>query len=1700
MYIKDTISDKIFNPNTQLYDQKASKSSKGYSILKSVYSEYKAKGLLNENFPVKTLRELVLNAQSLDKILEQEIFGKYVDMSIFAALKKFETDIINFEKSVKAWGGKNLDRKTGLSLGNSTDEESKVFYPLKENKNSLDLVTGDTKNGALEQLIVSYTTKLSESNLLASNILNKTSSVFSKGSMKLNTKIQKIGDYYKTTDNGAVYVGINLLVNDIRDVNKSFNEQKEKLETDVESKMNEIVKDPSKGIGFEPTVRNIFAVILANTDTYIRLHKDVHQRAIDVGNERKKIIKSFTDETPGEPIYPWPEIKKNADKSKQKVIAYPGETSLKDKLKSYDSKLWPEVEFVENFVSVATQKDDPSSEESNSGVNFIFETDLDKTKIGSINTLLSLSKIIPYVDKTQAGFLYEMWERSFNTLMFESYNNEIIKRLANIEYESIQESIKEDQDLIKLLIKKSRSLSDLKNVLKEIAPIQKYLYYEDQLPSTQYIQELIENPYNIEQYEPKPQSTKLNDDYDRLSKELENFSVENYRQHMFPFNATNYLKYVNDPQFTKKENRYNFNNYFSVNLSQGFISGIIDPNLWVNGNYFKQNIFGRGLTIDDTFINILNTPYFHNQLYSDFKSNTNITGKYAGSAYLLLNSLPFVDLETKFDHTLSNGKKIENLTVSHVFRELSASHYIPYHLMLKWGSIYHRYKKYIKEGIDILGEHIPTQRTGFIDSSNNVIPVDADLLFNNYGTETFSISGYSVNNTSKDVGIYPFYQSVYSQIVNGYNHYEVLSGATSYTGNTVNGSIIHNIRFGTLNELRYWTVLTDNEKFGTDKSYTLLPCDGGNEYIDLKNTPNLMNNADTLDRGKQIYYRTIWSDNDYINNDFSGKTFSSYSEYQRGFVGSGATTDDRFEMTKNYRKIYDLIATFSPKILDEFESMFLEFSSAKTQQNLQIIDFNRVQYYKFQDLLKAISNIEKKSDDSNLTLSELFTELRNRQNLKLEYITKKILSNDNLIKLTIGNSKEYDTHVLHGFTKISNTGRFVTGDFTTSQLNTQTQNLIKLYVGENPESLLATNLYENFFLTNNIEVNEQNILTFRPLIYLYSGFVNKKIEELGSYTPTNDDFINYLKTNIFEKNYNDNPFDSKGFNQKIDLYFSTLTNNFKKLREKREEDLTILGGYNNDPLKIELYNTFKSFNDKWIAGNSIGQRVLLDEFLFLDRANRDIGDRYYFNLDRIAQLDDKKNKKQSLYGLISILLDKTGFDMRPLPAYVNFYGTNFSSKPKLTPSKKVAENIFGTFLDVDYQESSPKIIIQYIGNTSKRPDMSSEKYNFTDDSFNIANTNNNPILITTPEVFRIGELSKSNKAVAFEISFGDQNQSIFKTIQLDQQSIKNTSESFAVLENLGRSESGAGAYNVDVSLYDYYKTASYSCSVTCMGNVMIQPTMFFYLKNVPMFRGTYWITEVSHNIKNNNIVTSFKGTRIPYTNLPDPKDSFLSSYRVFFDKLMKKAVSRVDANSKTNTSTTKNITVDGINYSVDIIKQLPNENFVSASSLTSYGIPFNGFNNERYIQMVNHDGKDWLRAAVVMMGGSNYSISPNTHMSLIDKLSETTPFTIIKPKELLWKDIQNSGQLFYSSKFKLGGAVTANSILQLKTLFYNPQTKGPIYTLESDFQLDEDAGPRRFKGPIDVGPTGIYGIAMSKELMKELNIDKEGDIIYFRLE
>ena len=1833
MFLKESTKPAEFNESTGKSIQKVFKSSKGYAILNSVYAEMKRKKLIPQNFPVKTVREIGAIAETLDKILEQSIFNDVIDMRVLAGLQDYDKYLTNFEKEIKNWASTHLnktlyeDTPTGKD---SNGENTYVRYYGLSDKNKSDdkNIKGKENYKTLEGLITLYSNSLKESAQYNNNLQKKSDKSINVNISFLSKNISNIGNYYKLNDKKEYVVAIDKLVQDFGEIRGTFFEQKQKIEKEVERQMNEVVKSPTLGIGFEPTVRNLFAVLLANAEVYVRLLKEVHQDAFNVANDRKNKLKGFDDESIGASIYPWPEIKRTLPTDKKKVIAYPGEPELREKLKSNDPLLWPEVAFVEEFIAVATNKSDPNTEKEGgvNNISYIFESDLDDSKINQISSFFEVSNVIPYSDRSLVSFLYELHERAKFMTLVDSFSTNTIKELVNIEFDTIKEVISEEPDLIDILNTSIKTPDDLKKYMTALSPFERTPYYKDSIATQPYIKDLMDTPFNIKQYDnsitKKPKNENL---YSKINEELLNYTPEPYRKNIYPFNSPTYTTYLDKPY---SDNDLKFKGVLQVRQDKGHITTPVGTYSWVKDIYRNNdknsNLFTQEISLTEHSENILNTPYFHKQLYSDF-TKTNPYSKYVGSAYLLINSLPFVELTDKIGFVDVDSKQITKdskilplVRVSSLFKEVASTQYVPYHLIVKWGSLYHRYKKKILENVDILD--------GFLDTIGTTTNINASLFFNSGRTDpSFSPFPSSINvppnvlltptgatfSGGIDVGIHPYYDAIYHQVVNGYNHYEVLStppiqfttsntfnvtnngtgnyiinGSSNPTLNltegqtyrfivdavghpfwikttqttgtddlywdgitnngtdkgtitfvvpytipptiyyncqyhssmkgtisiidtptpiaTVNTSYYNNVINGAIktrgklkNGLRYWTSFVDNSKFNpTDLRYTTLPCDGDNKNSNLGNFIIDTFDTDSFDRGNQIYYSTVWQDK-YINGDYSGRTFFKHNEYNKNIY-------DEYSVDGYSKKVIDLIGTFSPAILDQFEEIFLEFATEKLNEEVPYKKFSKVKYDNFQDLLKGIVSVKKETTDEGKTFEEIVSLIKDRQSENKIKITDEILDYSNLLEIKLGNPKELDPYIIEGFVDISgNSLKYE--KYNSSQSNNV--KYIELYIGED-----ISGHYLDFFIKNNIELSEENVLKFRPLILIYAGY-----RQSGG-SDVKKTFQDYISTTIL----NGLPFTfvpgtggigglplaipaTPGANARYQLFISLLIAKFGQLKNKEQtQSIDFVDGYNNRNLKIELYNFFKSFNDKWSSGNSIGQRLLMEEFLFLDKANKDIGDKAYLNLDRFVSIIDPKNDKASLYSSISMLIQGSGFDMRTLPAYVNFYGNGLTTRSKITPSHKVANNLFGTFLEVDYQESSPKTVVQFVGPSSKHPSDMNKNYKFSDDSFNISNVNNNPLIVTLPQIFDTENLSKSNKVVAFEVSFGDQNQSMFKGVSLDQSTIKNTSESFVVLENLARSESGAGTYNVDIGLFDYYRQASYSCEVTCMGNVMIQPTMFFYLKNIPMFRGSYWITEVSHNIRNNSITTTFKGSRIPQTSLPDPEDSFVSSYKSLFDKLLTKAKSTTESTTSGKVSTEQTLVIPGRgNFTIDTgTVKISGEEQIKQVGITSFGVPYNGFNGEKYIQKVNYKGGEWFRAVVARMGSEIYPIANDVNMSIVSRFGKQTVTDKDGKGGLTWGELKNYSktQNFYSTKFILQNNISPDHIGTGITTFLNPDN-GVEKIINPSYSLNRTIQGSEFKaqGPVNIGPSiNGYGIALSESLMKLLNTH-EGRVIYFKI-
>ena len=143
---------------------------------------------------------------------------------------------------------------------------------------------------------------------------------------------------------------------------------------------------------------------------------------------------------------------------------------------------------------------------------------------------------------------------------------------------------------------------------------------------------------------------------------------------------------------------------------------------------------------------------------------------------------------------------------------------------------------------------------------------------------------------------------------------------------------------------------------------------------------------------------------------------------------------------------------------------------------------------------------------------------------------------------------------------------------------------------------------------------------------------------------------------------------------------------------------------------------------------------------------------------------------------------------------------------------------------------------------------------------------------------------------------------------------KATSESIQTQLNMIDQANGKNTATQNVSLYNLYKQRSYQCTVRCLGNALLQPTMYFNLRHVPMFNGPYFITQVDHVITAGNFQTSFTGTRQGIYDLPSI-NNFLQSINqnllTKIESLVKNSKDDITAKAITNINKAKYVSQTG---------------------------------------------------------------------------------------------------------------------------------------------------------------------------------------------
>jgi len=928
---------------------------------------------------------------------------------------------------------------------------------------------------------------------------------------------------------------------------------------------------------------------------------------------------------------------------------------------------------------------------------------------------------------------------------------------------------------------------------------------------------------------------------------------------------------------------------------------------------------------------MLNTPIFVNAMQKGvenyFFTNSASNPPYVEAAYLFINSLPLSTLKEKYVSV--NGTKLTDLNYLFAsFKKHSALHKVPYAWVLKYGSIWHRYKRWIEKGVDFLDEVWKNY-----DYKLNWDPSKSNVTSWDISDTTVTLSNSTNNNVEIGLGFYP--NTV--NLINYFLQSNILF--TGYTADDVKKPFIDKDLMtitGSPTSDRFFITgynLSNTAETLSLKTYTFLADTG----IPKKGKYVLPSFGSNLN---QVYFE-FFSGNTMVI-PISGNT-SMYNGSVRMFhalpnygffdiskikkprpdqyIKEIIPTDERqtafsFGSEDSYSSIEEIFSVFDKDSLDQFEIQFLNWAKAsddvdgslpiKSGQFDGASDIDgknkttNENFNNFQRLFRQLMFI----DDSDLQIDNLssYEKIKKIQTIQYRNFQNSILSflsYDVVIKY--GNPTFFDRRVFYSMVNTvgNNSGNVIDdpinfgiyGDVNSGSVpTTNTRNIplaslksgsnkawkaLETYVGfSNIDGIKYSNTgstITDFFVDNNISFNAENIKILAPLIKIYA--TKKKINPLYNSVLFQIDINSYLN---YLKKIRDSSFDifAKTLRKKVD--------SAKPVRKIKSQGANLQG----NQTRVELWETFKALNDKWVAGNNYTNRTLFEDVLFLDRASRDIGDKVFVDIYKLKSQMTNVNMDGRIMGFLMDMIQENNFVIMSLPAYVNFYNVqdvNPDIVPRIEGSADFANTLFGTHLTVDIRNSSPKLVCFYVDKVSEHPEIENSEYRWGTDSFDLRRFSDNPLIEN-----QVGknDWGRSNKVVGFNVDVGIRNQNMFSNISLAQDPGKATAESVRILDLMANSASGKQTATQNVSLFNLYKTRSYTCTVESMGNAMIQPTMYFNLRHVPMFNGPYMILSVEHSIQPGSFRTTFSGVRQSKYSLPLIEDFIQNIYKVYLTKFI----------------------------------------------------------------------------------------------------------------------------------------------------------------------------------------------------------------------
>lgn len=1356
---------------------------------------------------------------------------------------------------------------------------------------------------------------------------------------------------------------------EIKTAKSKVDDQKQKIESLLQNSLESSFLDKNIGFGFKPTVRNIISVIMASTEAFLALMDECENKAWSVRNNeiRKRSVLGFNsvEKNAGniqttDPIYPWPlyTVARTTSGKTELEVTYPGDSSVIQQTQAFNKEIWPEVEFVEEYFKGYSQRI-PYPANPLAGLN-----DLVVTKIsGNMIDVPFTNRF--YSQKSENKFFYEIWERILSLGMYSGFDYKtetstlLLSPLSQIESSVIVQSLsKENPYLITKLKNFDLNSENYENYLKQISNRglgESWNKYIRNVFVTDYLETETLGPTSVLPGIITPSFTlSKSDEFDGFVKSTANrfpylgiypFNYEIWvssnvtNSSLFPtvseiYNTEKNLFYDKDYYLIKSNGVYAFSNFCYVNSTNPAVVGNTfsdltnfylnrnnpDKFLATEGKIYLNNSNNK-LGYEQT-TSILNTPYFVNAILDGVqKQKSGSTYPYINAAYLFVNSLPVATLRETFKKLVSieNNSYEDESLIGPTLKKFSAVHNLPYAFILKYGSIWYRYKKYIETGVDILSDNSGGQIVTFdnFKYAENYDPLtlnvnkeyfignedDANYLSLKLRNQQPTSGPNPINVLTMNIGFYPKLIDNFHYFLNDSNLFDNYT-ASNVLSKTQSGDLIcikstagsvvgksNYLQGGGNTQLNIfsWSVVTKTD----NGNYCIMPSFGSNikqyyyeifggdsqTYVD----PDL--NLPTINGSVRLF----WNSPNYGYFDHNAMNLPTHKQYMKKIYPE-ISNQEAFGLI-DYSSIEEIFSVFTKNDLDIFETQFLKFC-------LPVLSLDtKVRLNNFQSLMRSFFVVNAgsvtgfKKDDNGIKSfanAQFPTVISNIKNFL-----------ETTVYLRIGNCHSFDRSLFNTFNlnRVDDIGVVKYNSYFANTPNvlpyyTQVGSVLyqtiaankpeawkafQLYIGFSsiPELDYESNNYSflfDFFVQFDVEFTEENVIKFAPLVKL---FATRKLENPSTLTDDSSEHVSLFKDYI-------TTFFSNSLDLSKQILNDTLINVRKGLPDVSVGSLSVLETvYQSNPQKVEMYDRFKNLNDGWISGSDYlnPSHTLFEDIVFFDRAGRNIGAEIYCDVNHVKTVLSGALKENPVFGIIQEILNHENFSVTQNMAFCNYYGVQRPGEninPKFVGTADVANTLFGTFNTIDTQDTTAKIICEFNDMDSKYIDTPNDNYKFSNDSFDLIKVENNPL---REDISNKSDFALSSKVVGFVVDFSNQNQNVFKTMNINSRTggknIVTVQNQLDVIE----ASSGKKSASQSVSLYNFYKGQSYDVSVTAMGNALLQPKMYFYLKNVPLFRGTYQINEVSHSITTTSFGTQFIGRRVPVYSIKKITD-YLQSLKI----------------------------------------------------------------------------------------------------------------------------------------------------------------------------------------------------------------------------